>query len=206
MSNAKAMPGLVTSYPPGTQLESICPECLTVAGELLEKQWCNNCLIVRGDWITVVWRRRRNTYDPNRREKLSRLDRPEGDHTGTQHDGQVATNHVVAGDRSPSDRSVSTRVEVNPAREHGESAGTVGQPLSATPQTDKIRHFQPVEAAGPFETCRTCGDLVNPKFHCCPYASRGETSVMRKRRLAAEHRDGSVRRLLNAIFHRHQST
>ena len=73
-----------------------------------------------------------------------------------------------------------------------------------SPDPEKIPQFQKVEAGGPFEVCDTCGTLVNPIFHCCPFASKGESPLMRKRRLAAEHRDGSVRRLLTAIFRRKQ--
>jgi hypothetical protein len=50
---------VATTYPAGTKLESLCPECLAVAGKTIEDLWCWLCLVERNEWIRVVWRRQR---------------------------------------------------------------------------------------------------------------------------------------------------
>lgn len=46
-----------TRYPPGTTLQSVCPDCLRVGEKVIERTWCWWCLVERGEWIRVAWGR-----------------------------------------------------------------------------------------------------------------------------------------------------
>jgi len=55
-----ALPALVNRWPEGTELESLCPECLRTGskgGIVIDKVWCWWCLVEDNEFIRVVWRR-----------------------------------------------------------------------------------------------------------------------------------------------------